>query len=88
MSISTSLNPTNQNVNVDAFFFKGSQQLKTYPKQMELNNHRYTFEDGLQCLVRKGQRVVRFFEMTDGQTNFRLKLENDQWTLIGTGAAA
>lgn len=77
----------NQAINIDAYFFKGREVVKTYPKQMELNNRRYTFEDGLQCLVKKGQRVVRLFEMTDGRTRFRIKQENDQWTLIGTLSA-
>lgn len=82
----------NENINVDAYFFKGQTkgqgELKTYPKAMELRNQRYTFEDGLQCLIRRGQRVVRLFDMTDGRTRFRLKLEDNQWTLIGTRSAA
>jgi len=82
----------NQIINVDAFYFKqgnknGQRQLKTYPRRMQFGNTQYTFEDGLQCLIRKGQRVVQLFDMTDGRTRFRLKLENDQWTLLGTRSA-
>jgi hypothetical protein len=82
----------NETINVDTYFFKGQKkglgELKTYPKAMELRNQRYTFEDGLQCLIKRGQRVVQLFDMTDGRTRFRLKLEDNQWTLIGTRSAA
>jgi len=81
------MNIINQSVNVDAFYFTGNDQLKTFPRRIELNTKAYTFEDGLQCLIRKGKRVVRLFDMTDGRTRFRLKLEDDQWTLIGTRSA-
>lgn len=80
----------NQTVNVNAFYFKASrtnQQLKTYPKAVELGDKTISFQDGLQCLIRKGQRIIRLFDMTDGRTVFRLKCEDDQWTLIGTKAA-
>jgi len=85
----------NQIINVDSFFFKQSQsadqqghrQVKTYPRRIQFGNTQYTFDDGLQCLIRKGKRVVRLFDMTDGRTRFRLKLEDDQWTLIGTRRA-
>jgi hypothetical protein len=75
----------NQIVSVDAFYFLNCLgKLKSFPKQIDLNNQKYTFSDGLQYLVQTGQRVVRIFEMTDGDKTYRLHLENDQWTLIGT----
>lgn len=75
----------NQIVNVDAFYFLNCLgQLKSFPKQIDLNNQKYTFSDGLQYLVKTGQRVVRIFEMSDGDKIYRLHLENDQWTLVGT----
>lgn len=60
------------------------RQIKAYPRQIEFGNTQYTFNDGLQRLVRSGQRVVRLFDMTDGRTRFRLKQENGEWTLLGT----
>ena len=42
------------------------------------------FKDGLQYVVQKGQNVVRLFDMNDGDHTYRLRLENDTWTLVGT----
>lgn len=74
----------NQIVNVNSFYFKGDAELKTYPRSVEFGNTRISFQDGLRFLVRKGQRIVQLFDMTDGRTTFRLKFEDDQWTLVGT----
>ena len=84
----------NQTVDVNAFFFRnsgddqGSKRLRTYPRQMEFGNRQYTFQDGLRHLVHKGQRVFELFDMTDGQTTFRIARLNDEWRLIGTKASS
>jgi arylamine N-acetyltransferase len=88
----------NQNVDVDAFFFKGTDdgkghsQLASFPRRIELGNTQYTFKDGLRFLARKGQHIVQLFDMTDGQTTYRLRFDNEdeqgnKWTLIGTRSA-
>ena len=77
----------NQPVNVNAFYFQNSRGLRSFPRQIEFGDTRCTFQDGLQYLVRKGQHVIKFFDMNDGQTTYRLRLEDDNWTLIGTRAA-
>lgn len=75
----------NQTINVDAFYFANCfGTTRSFPKQIDLNNHKYTFNDGLQYLVKTGQRVLRVFEMTDGERIFRLHLEDNCWTLVGT----
>ena len=75
----------NETVDVNAFYFKaGSGTLKTFPRQVELHNKKLTFNDGLQYLVKTGQHVVRLFDMNDGEQIYRLRLENDIWTLVGT----
>lgn len=75
----------NQNVQVDAFYFLNCLgKTKSFPKQIDLDNKKYIFNDGLQYLVQQGQRVIRIFEMTDGSKTYRLKLENEQWLLVGT----
>lgn len=76
----------NQIVNVNSFYFRGRQQLRTYPRSVEFGNTTISFQDGLQYLIRKGQTIIQLFDMTDGHNTFRLKLENDQWTLVGTKA--
>ena len=74
----------NETVNVNSFFFAGSRgALRTFPREIELNNKTLTFNDGLQYLVQKGQHVVRLFDMEDGEQTYRLRLENNVWTLIG-----
>lgn len=77
----------NQIVNVNAFYFLNGQGLKSFPREIEFGNTRCTFTDGLQYLVQKGQNVVKLFDMTDGRTTYRLRLENDTWTLVGTKAS-
>lgn len=74
----------NQIVNVNSFYFRGRQELRAYPRSVEFGNTVISFQDGLQYLIRKGQTIIRLFDMTDGHNTFRLKLENDQWTLVGT----
>lgn len=74
----------NQTVNVNSFYFATSfGQIKTFPRQVELQNKKLTFSDGLQYLVQKGQHVVRLFDMNDGDQTYRLRLEDDTWTLVG-----
>lgn len=73
----------NQKVNVTAVYFQ-SKQLRTFPKRIELNNGTtYTFREGLQCLVKKGEEIIRIFDMSDGSANYRLRCSSDQndWML-------
>jgi hypothetical protein len=81
--------PMNKEVNVSAFYFASSANLRAFPKQIELDNEPVTFKNsGLQYLVRKGQQLVRLFDMSDGENTYRLRLENDNWTLVGMKAGA
>ena len=67
----------NQTVNVQSFYFlNGTRSIKTFPKQIELSGQVYDFIDGLAYLVQKGQKVVKFFDMTDGVKTYHLKLED------------
>lgn len=75
----------NETVAVNSFYFANSfGAIKTFPRQIEMGQKKLTFNDGLQYLVQKGQHVVRLFDMSDGQTTYRLRYENNIWTLIGT----
>jgi hypothetical protein len=78
----------NETVDVNAFYFKGTGEIKSYPRQIQFGNKQYTFQDGLRHLVRRGQRIFELFDMTDGQTTFRLARLNDEWRLIATKTAA
>lgn len=74
--------PINKEVEVNAFYFNQGANFKSFPKAITLDHKRYTFQDGLQMLVQKGQDAIRFFDMTDGFNNYRLRQEQDQWFLI------
>jgi hypothetical protein len=72
-----------QNVEVNSFYFTTGRSFKSFPARITLGDQEYSFRSGLQMLVRRGEQVVRLFNMTDGLTNYRLRQENDIWTLIG-----
>lgn len=72
----------NKEIEVNAFYFNQGQNFKSFPRAITFEHKRYTFQDGLQMLVQKGADAIRFFDMTDGFNNFRLREENDQWFLI------
>jgi hypothetical protein len=77
----------NKEVRVNAFYFNQHKNFKSFPKQIEFEGTNYTFiENGLRFLVQKGQQLVELFDMSDGRTTFRLRLEAGHWTLVGTKA--
>lgn len=76
----------NQTVNVSAYYFQNGRGLRSFPRQIEWGNMRYTFNDGLQYIVGKGPEAIKLFDMTDGETTYRLRQQGDTWTLIGTHA--
>ncbi len=75
----------NKEVIIDAVYFKNSGRLKSYPKHMIVDGRDVTFvESGLQYLIKKGSSVFQLFDMTDGRTNYRLRLDPERqiWTLV------
>lgn len=75
----------NEKVNITGWYFRNRRGLSTYPKRMEYQGSTYTFdESGLQYLIKKGERILRIFDVTDGASSFRLV--NDEalanWTLV------
>lgn len=74
-------------VNVSSFYFHHGRDFRSFPRQIEFDNRRLTFKDGFQYLVKSGGRMIRLFDMTDGETTYRLRQEDDQWLLIGTRPA-
>ena len=75
-----------QEIEVNSFYF--NRGLKGFPRQITFANRRYTFQEGLQYLVGKGTRNLRLFDMTDGTTTYRLKNEEDRWSLISISPQA
>lgn len=74
----------NKEVNITAWYFRNRQQLISYPKRMEFDRQEYTFADGLRYLVQKGKSVIQLFDMSDGDSNYRLRFDSDAqvWTLV------
>jgi hypothetical protein len=82
--IITNNNISSRDVTITGMYFQNRKDLKAFPKRMEWAGETYTFRDGLQYLVKKGGDIVRIFDMTDGQANYRLRSDVTQtnWTLL------
>ena len=74
----------NSEINVTSFYFNNK---RVFPRQIEFDGRELNFlENGLRCLVQKGQELVQIFNMTDGQTLYRLSFEpgNRTWKLLSS----
>jgi len=81
----------NQNIEITSVYFRsgpGKQRLESYPKRMVYDGREYTFlESGMRYLIRKGQALIKLFDVSDGQTLYRLRLdEHNHWTLVNMRA--
>jgi hypothetical protein len=84
---------TNQDIEITSVYFRNNpakQRFESYPRRMVMDGREYTFlESGMRYLVRKGQQLVKLFDVSDGQTQYRLRVDDDNhWTLVGTKVAA
>lgn len=80
-------------IQITSVYFRSNpaqRRYESYPKKMVYEGREYTFlEDSLRYLVRKGQELVRLFDVSDGQTNYRLRVDGaNRWTLVGMKANA
>lgn len=72
-------------ITITAVYFGGSKQtMKTFPKRIECDDTIYTFSEGLQLVIKKGQELVKIFDMTDGNAHYRLRndVSNHSWRLM------
>jgi len=73
----------NQEVHVNAVYFAGPD-LKTFPREIELEGRAITFLNGLRYLVQRGAEAVRLFDMSTAEgTTYRLRQEGERWLLLG-----
>ncbi len=76
----------NKEVNIVAFYFRNStRRLRCFPKRMEYNGKRIEFsETGLVHPTKKGQRMIHVFDMTDGNSDYRLEFDAQElsWKLV------
>jgi hypothetical protein len=82
----------NKEVEITSVYFRGnpdSRRFESYPRRMVYDGREYTFvESGMRYLVRKGQALIKLFDVSDGQTLYRLRLDQDnRWTLVNMKAA-
>ena len=81
----------NQPIDITALGFTRAKgpRLSSWPRRMVSQDQEYSFvELSMQYLVQKGQELIRLFDVSDGQTVFRLRQNpGGQWTLISTKAA-
>jgi hypothetical protein len=76
-----------KNVEVNAVRFINKKGIKSVPRAITIDNQRYAFIDsGVQYLIQQGQHFIRLFDLTDGHRQFRLRLEDDVWSLVGIKA--
>lgn len=72
-------------IDVTAVYFGGSNvNPKTFPRRIEFDGTTYTFNEGLQLVIQKGQSLVKIFDMTDGQARYRLRndVSTRSWKLM------
>ena len=68
----------------EVYFGSAYKQLRTFPKKIECEGTTYTFNDGLQLIVRQGKELIKIFDMTDGQAHYRLRndVTEQRWRLM------
>jgi hypothetical protein len=78
-----------QEIEITAVYFRpgspNKQRFESFPRRMVYDGREYTFvEDSLRYLVQKGQEFVKLFDVSDGQNQYRLRLDPaNRWTLVG-----
>ena len=61
------------------------KNLVAYPRRIEFDGKTYNFIDaGLRCLVRSGNKIAEIFTLSDGESEYCLRSENNdgRWTLL------
>jgi hypothetical protein len=83
---------SNQEVQITAVQFRGgagNHELESYPRRMVYDGREVSFiETGMRYLIKKGAELVKLFDVSDGETQYRLRLDGqNHWTLVGMKAA-
>ena len=78
-------------IQITSVYFRNNpekKRLESYPKRMVYEGREYNFvESGMRYLVQKGQELIRLFDVSDGQTLYRLRLDGqNHWTLVNMKA--
>jgi hypothetical protein len=73
-------------IEITSVYFKNSNKgIESYPKSMVYEGREYNFiEEGLRYLVETKDRLIKLFDVSDGQILYRLRLDDhNRWTLVG-----
>jgi len=73
----------NEQIVVTSMGFR--KNLATYPRRIEYKGATLSFMDaGLRCLIRQGNRIAEILTLSDGQSDYKLRSDNQglTWTLI------
>lgn len=74
----------NTEIAVSSFFFADPSGRRPFPKRIEWNGQLIDFaSEGLRYLVSQGGQLIQLFDMTDGQSTYRLREQGSHWTLVG-----
>lgn len=75
----------NENVNITALAFRNNRDYAAEPRRMEYRGGSVSFMGGLRYLVKRGDQVLRIFDMSDASgATYRLLSDDDQssWRLV------
>lgn len=73
----------NQEVNVTAIRF--GRSFDPIPRRIEFGGRAINFiDEGIRLSIKSGDRLTRLFDMSDGESNFRLRQASGQngWRLV------
>ena len=84
MTISSFENPEIQITAVSFRANPGDKRFESFPRRMVYDGREVNFmEQGMRYLVQKGQQLVKLFDVTDGQTQYRLRQDSEnRWSLV------
>lgn len=75
-----------QEIYVTSFYFAKGNTRRSFPRRIETpTGEQINFvEEGLRCVVQKGQELLEIFTMSDGVQQYRLGHEQNRnvWRLI------
>jgi hypothetical protein len=82
-----------QEVQITSVSFRNdptNKRFESYPKRMIYRGREYTFtEPPMRYLIKKGQQLIKLLDVTDGNTQYRLRQEDaNHWTLVNIKALA
>jgi hypothetical protein len=80
-----------QEVEITSVYFRSlsdHHNLESFPKKMIYRGQEYNFlNDGFRYQINTSREPVRIFDVSDGNVQYRLKLDNaNHWTLLGIKA--